>query len=40
MQELTLSDSVPVQDIQRRMEEYGNEIIPPTNALTWHKYIK
>ena len=33
-QELTLSDSVPVQDIQRRMEEYGNEIIPlPTNAF-------
>ena len=33
-QELTLSDSVPVQDIQRRIEEYGNEIIPlPTNAF-------
>lgn len=33
-QELTLSDSVPIQDIQRRIEEYGNEIIPlPTKAL-------
>lgn len=33
-QGLTLSDSVPIQDIQRRLEEYGNEITPlPANAF-------
>lgn len=33
-QRLTLSDSVPIQDIQRRLEEYGHEITPlPANAF-------
>lgn len=33
-QRLTLSDSVPIHDIQRRLEEYGNEITPlPANAF-------
>lgn len=33
-QGLTLSDSVPIQNIQRRLEEYRNEIITlPTEAF-------
>lgn len=33
-QELTLSDSVPIQDIRCRIEEYGKEIIPlPAHAF-------
>lgn len=33
-QKLTLSDSVPIQEIQRRIEEYGNHIISlPANAF-------
>lgn len=33
-QDLTLSDSVPIENIQRRLKEYGNEITPlPVNAF-------